>query len=247
MATSTERIAIFSDVHSNLEALDAVLEDMADQKITRRVCLGDVVGYGPDPVACLLRVRALSCLKILLGNHDYESARDGDLEHFRDVAQAGVFYSRSQLSPEQKIFIRNLPLVWSDGDYTVVHATLADPASWDYIMDTYDAEYHFNFQETRLCFCGHTHVPKIFEKGDEIREYPVKNTFKFKPGMSYLVNVGAVGQPRDLNKKACYAIYDPVANTVEHRRCNYDLKRTKDKILKAGLPEFLAQRLALGR
>jgi len=247
MGNSPDRIAIFSDIHSNLEALEAVLEDIADEKITRRVCLGDIVGYGPNPVECLLRVRSLGCV-ILLGNHDQESSRDGALDHFRDVAQAGVEYSRKQLSAEQKVFIRGRPMLWQEGDITCVHATLADPASWDYVMDKFDAECSFEYQETPLAFCGHTHVPKVFEKnGSEIKEYPAKGTFKLKRGMQYLVNVGAVGQPRDLNKKACYVIFDPSAMSVEHRRVSYEINKTRDKILGAGLPEFLAQRLAQGR
>ena len=240
--------AVFSDIHSNLDALEAVLADMDSLGVKRYVCLGDIVGYGPSPVASLKRVRALNC-PIVRGNHDEAVASDVPVGDFRDVAQAGIEFSRTKLSVEARAFLGALPLTIEYEGCQFVHASLHEPSNWNYIMREFDAEMHFKHQTAHVCFCGHTHIPVVWQKkGDQL---PAGRngvgTVKLDRDCISLVNVGAVGQPRDFNPDACYVIYDPEEQTVEFRRVKYDTTKARRKISRAKLPKFLGQRLALGR
>lgn len=237
-------LALFSDVHSNLEALQAVLADMAG--ISRRFCLGDTVGYAANPAQCLEIVRGLEC-PVLMGNHDEAAATDIPLEGMNASAQAGIEFSRRKLTPLQRSWLATLPLALEEAGFQLVHGSLFEP--WEYVIDPEDAWLHFSEQTTPLSFCGHSHRPMVWHLDDAGRlSFELgKGRIQLPQGGKTLVNVGSVGQPRDHNPDACYVIYDPQARQVEFRRIPYDIEKTRRKILRAKLPQFTAQRLVEGR
>ncbi|MFN2350753.1 MAG: metallophosphoesterase [Kiritimatiellia bacterium] len=236
---------MLSDIHGNLEALSAVLEDAGRHGVTTFVCIGDIVGYNADPSDCLEKIRELDCVAVR-GNHDHYCSFDDDLTGFHPMAADAVDWTRRQLSADQQKYLADLKLVQRVGGFTIVHSTLDMPEMWGYVFESLEAEASFNYQMTTLCFFGHTHVPLAFEKGTEI----VGGTYsclKIGLGKKYLVNVGSIGQPRDGDPRAAYVIYDADKKEVLLRRVEYDIARTQEKIRQAGLPERLAARLAIGR
>jgi diadenosine tetraphosphatase ApaH/serine/threonine PP2A family protein phosphatase len=241
-------VAAFGDVHSNLEALEAVLADMESLGIRRRFCLGDIVGYAANPSRCLETVRSLRC-PVLKGNHDAFAASDSTMNEMRDVAQIGIEFSRQKLTSEQRKYLFGLPLEICEEDCQFVHASLNTPAQWLYVAGEVNARDHFNAQTHSVCFCGHTHVPRVWHHSDsgEIRVWRGKGRIQLPDGGKTLINAGSVGQPRDLCPDACYAVFDSNARQVEFRRVGYDFRKTKLKIVRAKLPKFTAQRLSLGR
>lgn len=239
------KYAILGDIHSNLEALTAVLEDARQTGYDRLVSVGDVVGYNANPVECLDLVRA-HAWKVVRGNHDHYCGHDEDLGNFHPLAADAVDWTRSQLSAEQRAYLRGLPLSAQVDHFTLVHSTLDTPDMWGYVFDKLEADANFNYQTTAVCFFGHTHVPLAFEKTDDIRG-GLYNTLRVMMGRKYFVNVGSVGQPRDGDPRAAYALYDVERNLIELRRVPYDFTSTQRKILAAGLSERMAARLAIGR
>jgi len=236
------KFGIFGDIHSNQEGLEAVLEDMQNQKVTHAVCLGDIVGYNANPSECLELVRLLGC-PIVKGNHDEEASEDRDIQHFNPLAYQSMSYSREHLSDEQKKYLRSLPMQKNIGDFTVVHSTLDGPARWHYVFTAEDAEKSFTYQRSQVCFFGHTHVPHLFVHDTRVHEFFYKRVV-LQPDKRYFVNVGSVGQPRDGDWRSAYVIYDPEEKVIELRRIPYDLAKAQEKILNVGLPDRLAERLA---
>ena len=246
MANST--LAVFSDIHSNLEALEAVLADMDALNVKACVCLGDIVGYGANPGKCLERVRSLGC-RVLQGNHDWMAAGDCDLGMVSDTARGGIEFARRKLFPRQCDYLRSLPLAIAEDDCEFVHASLEAPADWWYVMDKMDALAHFHYQTRPLCFCGHTHVPFIWHcsKTGLVKGRHGEGRIELPPTGKVLINVGAVGQPRDLCPDASYVLCNPAERWVEFRRVPYDIMTAQRKIRRAKLPRFAADRLAVGR
>lgn len=247
------RIAIISDIHANLEALQAVLADIEAERCTSIVCLGDVVGYNANPAECLEIVRGLAC-PIVKGNHDEEVVSPTTLQ-MNPVAKAAMDWTRSQLTEEQKDWLRRLQLMRLVQPFTIVHSTLDQPKLWHYIVNAGDATSNFSRQFTDICFHGHTHVPKVFYLDgnravldEEIQAQLNTGNAEFHPvpGRKYFINSGSVGQPRDGDWRACYAIFDTDEGTVSFRRVEYDLQLAQKKIIEAGLPEYLAERLGRG-
>jgi len=237
--------AIISDIHSNWEALGAVLKDAASRGVTNYACLGDVVGYNANPVECLEKIRELGCTTVS-GNHDHYCSFDDDLTGFHPIAADAVDWTRKQLSAEQQIFLADLRLVERVENFTIVHSTLDMPEMWGYVFESLEAEASFNYQMTTVCFFGHTHVPLVFVKGDDISGGSYSR-LKVDVEKKYFVNVGSIGQPRDGDPRASYAIYNLESQEIELRRVEYDIAATQVKIRAAGLPERLAARLAIGR
>jgi predicted phosphodiesterase len=239
------KFAIIADIHGNLEALQVVLEDIKQQKCTHYACLGDVVGYNANPKECLDIVRRMSipCVK---GNHDEYCSADGPLEGFNPAAAEAVKWTRKQLSADDKQWLGELKYWRIIINFTLVHATLDGPQRWGYVFDKLAAAASFTYQNTAVCFFGHTHVPVAFIRDSVVRG-GTYSKFKVEPGKKYFVNVGAVGQPRDNNPKAAYVVYDVDEATIELRRLEYDIPAAQKKILDAGLPPRLAERLAFGR
>jgi len=239
------RIALFGDIHANLEALEAVLADAAGQGCDSYVCMGDIVGYNADPAACLERVRAMDC-PVVKGNHDEDASGNHSLETMNPVAACALEWTRARLSEEQRTWLRRLRMVRQVEDFTVVHSTLDQPAHWNYVTNRFDAMSNFSYQFTQVCFHGHTHVPRVYVKTDKVQEVPAESVV-IEDGSKYFINIGSVGQPRDGDWRACYTIYDLDHHLVVFRRVEYDLAATQRKILEANLPSMLAERLAEGR
>ncbi len=239
------RTAIFGDIHANLEALDAVLADANEQECINFVCMGDVVGYNADPAACLERIREIGCPTVK-GNHDHDASENHSLEAMNPVAAEALQWTRDQLSADQRLWLKHLRMVRQVSNFTIVHSTLDQPVNWNYVTNRFDAMSNFSYQFTQLCFHGHTHVPRVYVKSDKVRELDPE-AIALEANSKYFINVGSVGQPRDGDPRACYVILDPESNQIVFRRLDYDMATTQRKIIKAGLPEMLAERLAEGR
>ncbi len=239
------KFAIIADIHANLDAFQVVLDDCKKQQVTHYACLGDVVGYNANPKECLDIVRAMNmpCVK---GNHDEYCSSTEHLEGFNPAAAEAVNWTRKQLTEDDCQWLRDLKYTRMVTNFTIVHATLDGPQRWGYVFDKLAAAASFTYQNTSVCFFGHTHVPVAFMKDSVVRG-GTYSKFKLEPGKKYFVNVGAVGQPRDNNPKSAYVIYDTNEATIELRRLDYDIAAAQKKILAAGLPERLAERLAYGR
>jgi len=239
------RYAILSDIHANLEALEAVLADAHAQSCSEFVCLGDVVGYNANPSECVARIQKLNC-PVVKGNHDEQASIAMTTEAFNELAEEAIDWTRQHLSAEDKAWLTGLRLTRQVGDFTIVHATLDTPGQWGYVFNDLDALASFTFQHTPLCLFGHTHWPTAFVRDDSVHRIPTGQIL-LATGKKYFINPGSIGQPRDRDWRAAYCIYDTERQMVEQRRVKYDLETAQRKIRKAGLPERLADRLAWGR
>ncbi len=240
------KYAILSDLHANLEAVQAVLAHSQQQQCTHYVCLGDIVGYGPNPREVLELVRGLNC-PVVMGNHDEYSSKDLHMAGFNPMASEGIKWTRDQLTDEEKSWLRDLKYTRNVESFVMVHATLDLPEKWAYVFDKLAAAASINYQRTAICFNGHTHVPVAFVRGPTGIVGGLYSKIKIEVGKKYFVNVGSVGQPRDRNPKASYVTFDLVNNLIELHRVEYDIEAVQKKIRAVGLPESLAERLALGR
>lgn len=239
------RIAILSDLHANLEATQAVLADASERGCTDYICLGDVVGYNANPRECVEIVQKMDCPTVK-GNHDEQASLDESSRDFNALAEMAINWTREQLTDADKKWLRGLPFTSPVRDFMVVHATLDSPEQWGYVFNTLDAAASFPYQPTTVCFFGHTHVAGAFVHDDAVKRVKV-DELTIEPGKKYFINAGSVGQPRDGDWRAAYCIYHVDKNVVEQRRVKYDLATAQDKIIKAGLPRLLAERLKLGR
>ncbi len=239
------RFAIFSDVHANLEALETVLNDAQENKCTHFVCLGDVVGYNANPHECVDRVREMDC-PIVKGNHDEQASLLESSRDFNEMAEAAIQWTRDHLAEEDINWLRELKMQRQVRDFTIVHATLDTPDQWGYVFNNLDAAASFTYQHTTVCFFGHTHVPMAFIRDEGVQRQRV-DKLRIDSNKKYFINVGSVGQPRDGDWRAAYCIYHVESAVVEQRRLKYDLESAQKKIIEAGLPRLLAERLAVGR
>ena len=239
------RFAIFSDIHANWEALEAVLHDAEERAVTSYICLGDVVGYNANPHECVVRVREMDC-PIVKGNHDEQASLAESSRDFNELAEHAIEWTRANLTADDKDWLRDLRLERQVRDFTIVHATLDTPAQWGYVFNNLDAAASFTYQHTAVCFFGHTHVPMAFIRDDGVRRINFEQ-IHVETGRKYFINAGSTGQPRDGDWRAAYCIYDTERNLIELHRVKYDLDTAQKKIIKAGLPRLLAERLALGR
>ncbi len=242
------RYGIFSDIHSNLEALESVLNELSSRDIDRFFCVGDVVGYGADPVACLARVRELPAIT-LAGNHDWAVAGVIGTEAFNSFAREAVRLNRERLGAPEITHLATLRLTYSDAEMTFVHSTLDDPAAFNYLLTPADAGRTMDELETPVCFVGHTHEAGVFLR--EAPQGPVargtEESFTLARGVRYVVNVGSVGQPRDGDPRSAFCVYDTEERRVEIARVPYDVEKARAKIINAGLPAFLGDRLLYGQ
>ncbi len=239
-----------SDVHGNLEALRAVLADADTEGAHAVLCLGDLVGYGADPVACVETV-ARRAAAVVAGNHEHGAIGRGSLGWFNPVARAAILWTRDRLGDDTGRYLEGLPLTTTVGDACLVHASPRQPEEWDYLVSAEDGFDVFGDFSTRLCFVGHSHRPGVWSVGSSGREFT--HAFRTWParvrlddGRRYVVNVGSVGQPRDRDPRAAYTLWDEDEREVVIRRVSYDHREAAAKILAAGLPRLLADRLAGG-
>lgn len=245
------RIGILGDVHSNLEALQAVLEAMRNDGVDHWLQVGDVVGYGPDPIPCIEIIQELGA-HVCLGNHDAAVVGILDTDYFNEYAQQAVLWTRDHIRDEDREWLRALPFVIHHEVYTLVHGTLNEPEQFGYVMSPVEAKDCLRKQDTLLCFVGHSHVPAIYMERPEMTPHELDVLYHGElehdtQGCSkILVNVGSVGQPRDEDPRAAYALFDTETGHASIRRVEYDIATTQQKIRSAGLPEMLAHRLTLG-
>jgi diadenosine tetraphosphatase ApaH/serine/threonine PP2A family protein phosphatase len=243
------RIGILGDVHSNIEALDAVLSTFARERVDRVLAVGDLVGYGADPTAVLSRIRSEK-IGSVLGNHDAAVVGElVDLAYFNVYARAAAIWTRKALQPDELQYLRSLPLLLDEPNFVIVHGSLDRPEEFNYIQTVRDAERSLAHQTAPLCFVGHSHIPIGFlsKREDPTRiEYTFDSVVDFAGFDRVLMNVGSVGQPRDEDPRAVAAIYDTDQRRVTLQRVAYDVDRAAGKILAAGLPRVLAERLRFG-
>ena len=240
------RWAILSDVHGNLEAFLAVIEDLRAERAEKVAFLGDVVGYGADPNECIALLGDLTDW-VIAGNHDYGAVGLTNIDVFNPPARAAILWTRDELSGENQAYLRRLLLSRKDGSATFVHATPNQPEEWYYLFTFPEAEEAFLSLSGDLAFVGHSHRPLVLTKaGSGGVEVMNPEETMLKPGVRYIINVGSVGQPRDGNPHAAYGLYDDGARKYILRRVSYDFQAAQKKILKAGLPPSLAQRLSKG-
>jgi diadenosine tetraphosphatase ApaH/serine/threonine PP2A family protein phosphatase len=239
------RLAVLSDIHANLAALDAVREDLPD--VDETWVLGDIVGYGPQPNQVIRALQALGARSVM-GNHDGAAIGTVDVSWFNPEAAAAIEWTAGVVDENARAYLAALPEVRRDGELTAVHGSPRDP-TWEYVTGPQVAAANLRAFDTRLCLHGHTHVPVIF-RADEERIEVVPATpdapLRLDAGRA-LVNPGSVGQPRDGNPAASYLLLDTEAGTAEFRRVRYDVARTQNLMREAGLPTRLVERLSYGR
>jgi len=240
------RYGILSDVHSNREALDAVLAALNGDGVDCVLCGGDLVGYAAEPAACVDAVRA-ACHGVVAGNHDWAVVGKFPSDWFHEAAQAAIRWTAEHLGESTRQYLSDLPLTWSDSHVTLAHGTLHEPGAFHYLFDAGIAAESLAVQRTPVAFVGHTHVPVTFmnEVSGDVRLLR-GNVVHLQPGARYLVNVGSVGQPRDQHPEAAYCLYDTDRQRLEFRRVPYPVAQVQAKIRAAGLPAWFADRLARG-
>jgi predicted phosphodiesterase len=242
------RTLIVADVHANLEALEAVVRDaQVGGAIDAVWCLGDLVGYGPQPVECIDLLSSLP-LTAVAGNHDFAAGGRIGTEDFNPIAGTAANWTADQLTEEHRAWLGGLATTLTDGEFTLVHGSLVDPV-WTYLVSREAAAQHFALQTTPYCLVGHSHHPLIFAQVDgRIRGLePLDGDALLLESVTFVANPGSVGQPRDGDPRAAYAVLDDDARNLSFHRVEYDFRRTQAKVVAAGLPSFLAERLALGR
>lgn len=241
------RILVMSDIHANYTALEAVLKNAGD--VDETWCLGDLVGYGPDPNAVVEEVREIKNLTCLMGNHDVAVIGRMSLDAFNGEAKRSLMYHEQVLSASNIDFIKSLPSKAKvRGQATMAHGSPRDPV-WEYILNAMTASLNFDYFDTPWCFVGHTHLPSVFFRNDDqgrIAVSPTKHDTPILLEPKMIVNPGSVGQPRDRDPRAAYAIYDTEARTWTPKRVAYNIAEVQERIRSAGLPEKHAVRIAEG-
>ena len=242
------RYGIFGDIHGNLHALEAVLEAYESESIDAYLCTGDLVGYGAYPRECIDRVRERCPGRVVAGNHDFAVCEKLTLEFFNSYAKSAVLWTRQNLTEDHLQYLQTLPLtVEVDKDTTLSHATLYDAHAFDYIQTQYDAHLSLQELQTRCGFVGHSHIPIAFYLKDGMVNWTMETVIDLGDCEKALINVGSVGQPRDENPKAAYAIFDTDEATVEIKRVDYDVESAIRAIESNQLPRILGERLRLGK
>ena len=231
------KIAVISDIHSNLQALLAALTDINGRGIDQIYCLGDIVGYGGSPNECVELIRQRAAVSVL-GNHDQAALNPSDVNNFTKPGKLVSEWTNKVLTDANRQFLAALPFTAETGICTLVHASPEAPPAWQYVDSMDAARVQFAHFATELCFIGHTHVPALC--GEDFK------TFKFKKNLRFLVNVGSIGQPRDGNPHLSYGILDTDAWSYENIRIPYDIRGAAKAITSQGLPAVLAKRLSQG-
>lgn len=234
-------IGIISDIHGNLEAFSRTLQYLKEAEIDKIFCLGDIVGYGPNPNECVDLVKE-HCEVVLMGNHDYAAIGLANIEYFNEYAKMSTYWTQENLTEENLEYLKTLPFSHSYNNLHLVHASPKNPSSWDYVLSVNDSVKQLREFEEQICFIGHSHVPIIFSNTNYFRN----KDFLFQKKEKYLVNVGSVGQPRDGDARCCFVVLDEEKNKIEYIRLDYEIQKTYNKIVNAGLPIFLAERLLKG-
>ena len=239
------RYLIIADIHSNLEAFTAVLRAAKGEgEITEIWCLGDIIGYGPDPRSCLhlLREHPHICVA---GNHDMAAIGKIDTSDFNVAAALATNWTSQHLSNEDIQYLASLPIIREVGNFTLVHGSPRGPL-WEYVLSPLEAEGGLPYFHTKYCLIGHSHVPTLFMfEGNHCYQTMLPSTLLLGKNR-FMLNPGGVGQPRDRDPKASFVIYDSVSNSIMYYRVRYDISTTQEKMIRSGLPRSLANRLSSG-
>lgn len=240
------RFAVISDIHSNLEALTAVLKDIHERNVDEIICLGDIVGYGPNPNECLELIRS-NCSVCIKGNHDAATLESEISDTFNVYARLAIDYTRERLNDENLSFLESLPLIETRNNDTFVHSSPYYPDNWLYVFSEYDAMLGFASFDEDCCYIGHSHIPKVFVENTEKHIFE-RNEIEvhFEDDNRYIINSGSVGQPRDGDSRAAYGFIDSGSKVYQLIRVDYDYLTTQEKMRMNSLPEFLINRLASG-
>ncbi|MBN1968623.1 MAG: metallophosphoesterase family protein [Candidatus Delongbacteria bacterium] len=224
------KIAVISDIHSNLEALLSVIRKIEEEKVDRIYCLGDIVGYGPNPNECIELIKSVSD-KVVLGNHDSAVLGYTSTALFNEYAKNATVWTRKNLSAENLDYLESLPIAIRENNLLFVHSTPYEPEKWNYILSTKSAADSFDYFEEDVCFIGHSHRNEVFRNGDG----------------RLIINAGSVGQPRDGNPRACFCVFDTLIFEFKFFRVTYDIKSVYLKIKNSELDDFLGERLLIGK
>ncbi|MBC8428850.1 MAG: metallophosphoesterase family protein [FCB group bacterium] len=233
-------IRFISDIHSNADALEAVLAHPAGMKADTTFCLGDIVGYGAEPSKCIEIVKN-TCKTIVSGNHDYGVAGKLPLTHFGDYGATAIEWTRKILSESEIEWLDNLPIDAEYEDKYLCHSFPSDPESWIYVRERAQAVVACLDKPDKICFIGHTHLPGCWTADGNYSESQKGDLSRIR-----LINVGSVGQARDRDPRAAYLLFDTEERTWEPHRVEYNVDSAVEKITSAGLPTWLAERLYLG-
>lgn len=246
LISSSVRVAIVSDIHSNLAALQAVVEHAA--AVDAVWCLGDIVGYGPQPNECIALLRELGGFAVS-GNHDLAATGQMGVEEFNDAAADAARWTAGHLTEESIAYLHGLPPIVIEGDFTMVHGSLRWP-EWEYLLSSEQAQAQFELQSTPYSLVGHSHLPFVFREEasspPSLERAPSGACAVLENGR-LIINPGSVGQPRDGDPRAGYALYDSASATVTHHRVEYDIDATQREMRVAELPDWLIDRLSEGR
>ncbi len=241
------RYAFVSDIHSNIDAFESVMEDIENEEPDRVLFLGDIVGYGPNPNECIDKLLQVTDVS-LGGNHDWAVVGKTPDDYFNPFAKEAVDWTAKTLREDNKDFLLRTKASDVFDGFQVAHSTPFKPEEWRYIMSQKEAIDNYSSIEEKLCFIGHSHQPLIIEySGPASVKVYREQKFQFLPENKYIINVGSVGQPRDTNVKACWVLYDSDENSVQYHRVAYDIQSVQKKMEAAGLPRYLIDRLAQGR
>jgi len=245
---SQMRYAIIADIHSNLAAFTTVLDDIEKKGGVDEIwCLGDIVGYGPDPHRCIELLRRYKHVCVA-GNHDWAATGKIDTSYFNPLAAVACQWTAQQLSPRDIKYLNSLPTTIEKGEFLLVHGSPMEPI-WEYVISTGIAERNFAFFQSPYCLVGHSHMPAVFKyEGGSCLSLHLSPGVGMALGKSRLIfNPGGVGQPRDGDPRASYAIYDSEGRVIRLYRIPYDIGATQDRMMQAGLPIHLITRLKEGR
>jgi predicted phosphodiesterase len=241
------KYGFFSDVHANLEALKACVIDFRAEKLDKVFFLGDAVGYGPYPDECVKLINEIAAVK-LMGNHDYAALGLMETDFFNQYAAESMGWTKNSISRKTVQIMSDFQLLHELDNILLVHASPREPELWHYILDMDDARESFNYFTHKICMLGHTHRPYIVYQDNAGEATLTKQTEEtLSEERRYLINIGSVGQPRDGDPRSCYLIYDSDKGVIKHKRVNYNIKATQKDMAKIGLPEYLIERLAVGR
>ncbi len=240
------KYALISDIHSNLEALAAVVDALKTEAVDKCVCLGDIVGYAANPNECIEIVRDVSDIAVL-GNHDSAVVGATGIEGFNPLAGKAVLWTSDAISAQNREYLSSLPASAELEGSLLVHSSPSNPAMWRYIFSIDDAKMEFHHFGHEICVVGHSHQPLTFIQFRDRVIAEMRPAVEIERGNRYIVNVGSVGQPRDLDPRAAYGLYDSRQRMLTIKRIEYDVLTTRRKIIEAGLPQFLGDRLVAGR
>jgi len=242
------RYAILSDIHGNLEALEAVMDALSAESVEAYLSIGDVVGYGANPKECINILRSLEPEVLIAGNHEWGVLGLKGLEDFAETARGAISWTKKIMDKEDLEYLKSFSILYEDEKMTLVHGSLYMPEEFYYILNTDDAYIAIKEMKNFVCFVGHSHVGGIFAYNHkDVEVIEIDEVVRIDPDRRYIINSGSIGQPRNGDPRASYAVYDDEESTVEIKRVAYDIKKAQEKILKAELPPQLAYRLSEGR